>query len=136
MPKVIVTVNTAWNLVNFRSGLIRALVSAGYEVVAVAPSDEYAQHLLALGCRHVHLPMDNKGTHPGRDGLLFLRYLRLLRAEQPDVFLGYTAKPNVYGSQAAHVLGIPVVNNIAGLGTVFISDNWLTGLLRRLYRVA
>jgi len=121
--KIIIALNTAWNLVNFRAGLIRALVAQGYEVVAVAPNDEYAARLAQLGCRFVALPMDNKGTHPGRDLLLFFRFLNLLRRERPDVFLGYTIKPNVYGSLAAHVLGIPVVNNIAGLGTAFIRNN-------------
>lgn len=42
VPKILIVLNTAWNLVNFRAGLIRALVAAGYEVVAVAPPDEYA----------------------------------------------------------------------------------------------
>jgi glycosyltransferase involved in cell wall biosynthesis len=134
--KVVIALNTAWNLVNFRAGLIRALVAEGYEVVAVAPDDEYAARLAELGCRFVALPMDNKGTHPGRDLLLFFRFLLLLRRERPAVFLGYTVKPNVYGSLAAHALGIPVVNNIAGLGTLFIRDSWLTRLVRQLYKAA
>lgn len=134
--KVVIALNTAWNLFNFREGLIRALIANGYEVVAVAPHDEYAARLAALGCRFEALPMDNKGTHPGRDLLLFFRFLKLLSNERPDVFLGYTVKPNVYGSLAAHVLGIPVVNNIAGLGAVFMRDNWLTRLVRLLYKTA
>jgi len=134
--KIVIALNTAWNLVNFRAGLIRALVAEGYEVVAVAPNDQYASRLAELGCRFVALPMDNKGTHPGRDLLLFFRFLHLLRHECPDIFLGYTIKPNVYGSLAAHVLGIPVVNNIAGLGTAFIRNNWLTRLVRLLYKTA
>lgn len=134
--KIVIALNTAWNLVNFRAGLIRALVAEGYEVVAVAPNDAYASRLAELGCRFVALPMDNKGTHPGRDLLLFFRFLNLLRRERPDVFLGYTIKPNVYGSLAAHMLGIPVVNNIAGLGTAFIRNNWLTRLVRLLYKTA
>ena len=134
--KVMIVLNTAWNLVNFRSGLIRAMVARGYEVVAIAPPDDYVIHLSALGCRYVPLLMDNKGTHPGRDGLLLWRFWRLLRRERPDIFLGYTIKPNLYGSIAAHCLGIPVVNNIAGLGAVFIKINWLTYLVRKMYRVA
>jgi len=134
--KIVIALNTAWNLVNFRAGLIRALVAKGYEVVAVAPNDEYAPRLAELGCRFVALPMDNKGTHPGRDLALFFRFLNLLRRERPDVFLGYTVKPNIYGSLAAHVLGIPVVNNIAGLGAVFIRGSWLTRLVRLLYKFA
>ena len=47
--------------------------------------------------------------------------------------LGYTIKPNIYGSLAAHLLGIPVINNITGLGTAFIEQTWLTRLVRFLY---
>ncbi len=134
--KVVIALNTAWNLYNFRAGLIRALVAEGYDVVAVAPSDEYAARLSELGCRFVPLAMDNRGTHPGRDLLLLWRFYLLLRRERPDVFLSFTVKPNIYGALAAHALAIPVVNNIAGLGTVFIKVNWLTRLVRWLYRVA
>jgi glycosyltransferase involved in cell wall biosynthesis len=134
--KVIIALNTAWNLYNFRAGLIRALVAEGYEVLAVAPTDKYAARLSELGCRFVPLEIDNRGTQPGRDLLLLLRFVCLFRKERPDVYFGYTVKPNIYGSLAAHALGIPVINNIAGLGTVFIKDSWLTRLVRWLYRVA
>ncbi|MFH1819649.1 MAG: glycosyltransferase family 4 protein [Pseudomonadota bacterium] len=135
-PKIVIALNTTWNLFNFRAGLIRALLAEGYDVVAVAPPDDYVSRLVSFGCGHVPLPMDNQGTHPGRDLILLWRFLRLLRAERPFAYLGYTVKPNVYGSIAAHILGIPVINNIAGLGTVFVRGNWLTSLVRCLYRVA
>ncbi len=134
--KVIICLNTAWNLINFRTGLIRALVAAGYEVVAVAPDDKYAAGLPALGCRFVPLHMENGGTNPLKDALLLWRFARLFARERPDVFLGYTVKPNVYGSLAANMRGIPVINNIAGLGAVFIKDGWLVRLVRWLYRTA
>lgn len=134
--KLLIVVNTAWNLYNFRSGLIRALVEAGYEVVAAAPYDDYAPRLEVLGCRFVPLPMDNKGTSPLRDLMLLWRFQRLLRRERPAVFLGYTVKPNIYGSIAAHGLGIPVINNIAGLGMVFIRGGWLAWVVKALYRQA
>lgn len=134
--KVLIAVNTAWNLVNFREGLIRALVGAGYEVVVVAPYDEYAHQLPEFSCRYVPLIIDNKGTHPGRDMLLIWRFFRLFQSEKPDVFLGYTIKPNVYGSIAARSLGIPVINNITGLGTSFMKAGWLNYFVRMLYRFA
>lgn len=134
--KILICANAAWNLFNFRSSLIRALVTQGYEVVTVAPNDAYAARLTELGCRFVALPMDNQGTHPGRDAWLLWRFWRLFRREQPDVYLGYTIKPNVYGSLAAHALGIPAINSIEGLGAVFIKDGWLVRLVRSLYRLA
>lgn len=80
--------------------------------------------------------MDNRGTNPAADAALFFRYLSILRREKPATFLGYTIKPNVYGSLAAHALGIPAINNISGLGTAFVRDTWLTRVVRALYRPA
>jgi glycosyltransferase involved in cell wall biosynthesis len=131
-----IALNTAWNLVNFRAGLIQRLVSEGHDVIAVAPPDEYACRLADLGCRFVPMPMDNQGTHPGKDLALWWRFYRLLKRERPDVLLSYTVKPNIYGSLAAHTLGIPVINNIAGLGAVFIKNTWVTRLVKTLYRLA
>lgn len=134
--KVVIALNTAWNLLNFRAGLISSLVAAGYEVVAFAPDDKYADGLRPLGCRFVPLHMENGGTNPAKDALLMWRFLRLFVHERPDVYLGYTVKPNVYGSLAAHILGIPVINNIAGLGAVFIKGGLIVRLVRIMYRLA
>ena len=114
---------------------MRALLAAGYEVVAVAPCDDNVPRIEALGVRFVPLAMDNKGTNPVRDFGLFVRFLLLLMREKPALLLGYTVKPNVYGGMAARLLGIPVINNVAGLGTAFIRDTWLTRVVEWLYRV-
>ena len=134
--KILISLNTAWNLLNFRAGLIGGLISSGYEVVAVAPKDEYVVKLELLGCRFVHLEMDNQGTHPIRDLLLLWRYFRLLKTEKPDLCLFYTVKPNVYGSLASRLCGIPFINNVSGLGAVFIQGGWLRRFVSALYRLA
>jgi glycosyltransferase involved in cell wall biosynthesis len=82
------------------------------------------------------MPMDNRGTHPLRDALLLTRLIRVLRAERPAAMLGYTVKPNIYGSLACHWLRIPTINNISGLGAVFISRGWVTQVVQFLYRQA
>jgi len=122
-------------LINFRAGIIRALVSSGYEVIAVAPLDGYSDLLPALGCRYISFPMDNKGTNPVRDLLLIARFFFLFLNERPHIILAYTVKPNIYSSLVARTLGIPIINNIAGLGSVFINDNFLTKIVKFLYRV-
>jgi glycosyltransferase involved in cell wall biosynthesis len=134
--KIVISINTAWNIYNFRSGLIKALVDCGYQVVALAPGDEYAHRLRDMGCRFIHMPMDSNGTHPGRDLSLLMRYFHVLRAERPLAYLGYTVKPNIYGSLAAHMLRVPVINNIAGLGTTFINSSLVTHIVRTLYRIS
>ena len=132
--KVLLIANTAWYIANFRSELIRTLQIEGYEVVAAAPSDDSVKRIEALGCRFVHVPMDNGGTSPVKDLRLLLDLYKLFARERPAVFLGYTVKPNVYGSLAARWLGIPAINNIAGLGTAFIRESWLTRMVEKLYR--
>lgn len=132
-PCTVIALNTAWNLANFRVDLIRALQAAGHEVVATAPADG---HEARLPCRFVDTPMDNGGTNPLKDVALFVRFVRLLRRERPGLLLAYTAKPNIYGSLAAHVCGVPVVNNIAGLGSAVLRGGWVAAVLRLLYRAA
>lgn len=134
--KIVISINTAWNVYNFRSGLIKALIDHGYEVVVVAPYDEYVDRLKELGCRFINLEIDKNGSHPGRDLLLLVRYFFILLKEKPSLYLGYTVKPNIYGSIAAHIMKIPVINNIAGLGATFISPSFVTRIVSGLYKLA
>jgi glycosyltransferase involved in cell wall biosynthesis len=134
--KIIISLNTAWNLLNFRAGLIHGLISAGFEVIAVAPQDKYVADLELVGCRFVHLEMDNQGTNPLLDLLLLWRYWQRLKNEKPDLCLFYTVKPNVYGSLVSGMCGIPFINNVSGLGTVFIQSGWLKLLVSALYKFA
>jgi glycosyltransferase involved in cell wall biosynthesis len=137
MPRCIaISINTAWNLANFRTGLIRAIQAEGWNVLAIAPPDQHVERIEALGCRFIPVQMNNKGANPFDDAKLFFRYFRIFQRERPSAFLGYTIKPNVYGSLAAHALRIPVINNVSGLGTAFIRDSWLTWVVKGLYRLA
>jgi glycosyltransferase involved in cell wall biosynthesis len=134
--RVVIGLNSSWNLVNFRSGLIRALVGAGHEVVAVAPPDDYTSQISSLGCQYLPITMDAKGKNPFKELLLIFIYVRLFKATQADIFLGFTIKPNIYGSFAAHLCGVKVINNIAGLGISFQSRRIFTRLLEMLYKIS
>ena len=134
--KVVLAINAAWNIANFRGGLVRGLQAEGWDVVAMAPRDTHVHRVEALGCRFVELPMSGSGTNPIHDLRLYRRFKAALAAERPAAFLGYTIKPNIWGSLAAHALGIPVINNVAGLGTAFVRRSWLTVVARVLYRRA
>lgn len=62
-----------------------------------------------------------------------LRYLRemlsLQRRIKPALVLNYTIKPNIWGSFAARLLGIPAYSMVTGLGYIMIEG---AGLKRRL----
>jgi len=138
MPQktVAIAINTSWNIYNFRLGLIDALQEAGYHVVAVAPRDVYTEKIERHGIDYHAIEMHNKGTNPFEDLKLIYDFWKRYKEIDADVILHYTIKPNIYGSIAAWMLGIPVINNISGLGTVFLREGFSSKIARLLYRIA
>lgn len=135
MSRVLISINAAWNVVNFRAGLVRALVADGHEVIAAVPNDGALAAVEALGARVAVLPMTSASTSVTGDLALLWRYVRLIRRERPDVYLGWTIKPNTYGALAARLAGVPRIANVSGLGTAFIRETWLTRVAEMLYRL-
>lgn len=132
--KIIIVSNTSWNIYNFRRGLIKAFKKAGYDVLALAPRDRYAYMLEKEGTLYREVVINNKGTNLIEDIRLIIEFYKILKEERPDVVLTYTIKPNIYCSIAASFLNIPIINNISGLGFLFIRDNWLTRIAELLYK--
>ncbi len=132
--KVAITLNTSWNIYNFRMSLIQALIKDGHEVVAIAPHDEYTVKLVEAGCEFEDVTMDSRGANPVRDTGLTFELLNIYKRVRPDIILHYTIKPNIYGTLAAAILGIPVINNVSGLGTIFLNDDWISKIALSLYR--
>ena len=134
-PLIAVCANQAWNLVNFRAGLISALIAKGFRVQAIAPPDPAMECKLAeLGCGFTPVSIDAAGLSPHRDLATFLAFRRILMDLRPAAWLSWTIKPNVYGSLAAGLAGVPAFPNVSGLGTAFIRRNLLTLLAKQLYR--
>ncbi len=133
---IAISANTSWNLVNFRSRLISDLIAAGLRVVAIAPEDDWTPALRGLGAEFVPIAIRSSGTSPVEDLRLLLAYRRILAKLRPSAFLGVTIKPNIYGSIAAQSVGVRIINNVSGLGPVFIEQGPLTSLVSQLYRFA
>lgn len=134
--RIAIVINKSWNIYNFRMGLVDTFLKLGYQVVAIAPQDEYSQKLVEAGCEYYPVEMENKGTNPVQDLLLIRRFYHVYRQVKPDVILQYTIKPNIYGTLAARMAGIPTINNVSGLGTVFIIRNFVSKVALALYRLA
>lgn len=133
--RIAIVINASWNIYNFRLSLIKALLAEGHEVVAIASEDAYSQYLSDASCRFVPLAMDNS-TNPFKDMALTWRLYKTYQQVKPDVVLHYTIKPNIYGSVAAYLAGIPAINNVSGLGTVFIKKDYISSIATVLYKFA
>lgn len=134
--RVAIVINTAWNIYNFRMGLIDELIANKAEVYAIAPEDSYGPLLVQKGCHYVPVEMDNTGTNPWKDMRLTRRLLKVYKEVRPDLILHFTIKPNIYGTVAASLLGIPVINNVCGLGTIFMKESFVNRVAKWMYKIA
>ena len=131
--KIGIVVNSSWNIYNFRAGLIQAFLQ-NHEVIAIAPDDGYRESLEKMGCKFEAVPMECKGTNPIHDALLVKRLVTAYKKHNLDIVLHYTIKPNIYGTIAAQFLKIPSINNVTGLGTVFLREGISSKIAQYLYR--
>jgi glycosyltransferase involved in cell wall biosynthesis len=132
--KIAIVLNTSWNIYNFRMNFVKELLKQGHEVHTVAPQDDFTHFLTQAGCKHHRLRMDSRGANPVKDVALIFELWNTYRKIKPDVVLHYTIKPNVYGTLAAAMLKIPVINNVCGLGTVFLKDDLTSSIATALYK--
>lgn len=132
---VAIVINTSWNVYNFRLNLLKALQKDGYHVVVIAPRDDYSQLLEKEGFKFHHLHLDNDSTNTTKELKLFFHLLKLYQEINPDIILHYTVKPNIYGNLAAAFLRKSTINNISGLGTVFLNDKLSSKIARVLYKL-
>jgi glycosyltransferase involved in cell wall biosynthesis len=134
MSKIAIVANSTWYLYNFRRRMILKFIESGFEVIVIAPKDEYVDKFRELGIQTVDVYMDKKGKNPLNDIKTYKSFLSVYRNQKIDIALQYTIKPNVYGTLAAKKCNIPVINNIAGLGTLFIKETIFTHIAKMLYR--
>ena len=115
-PLVALLTNNDDDVFCFRLELLQAIRAAGYELLISCPDGPKFSmpEMRELEYLYDDPDIDRRGTNVIRDGKLLLHYRRLFRKHRPAVVLTYTAKPNVYGSMAAHSLKIPVINNVTG----------------------
>ncbi|WP_429121206.1 glycosyltransferase family 4 protein [Aeromonas allosaccharophila] len=134
--KIMFVANTAWSMFNFRRGVICQLIHNGYQITIIAPPDAFSEKLQDLGCKVIDLSVDAKGTNPFQDLCLVHTLYNHYRIIKPDFIIHYTIKPNVYGSIAAKLAGIPSLAVTTGLGYTFVNNNLVAKVARILYKIA
>ena len=130
--RILVNASYAPSLVNFRGPLMRAMRKQGCIVQASAPDiGEATRAQLADWDIEAHqVPLSRSGANPLAD-LAYRNHLRaLIRDVRPDLVLGYTIKPCVWGSLAAAAEGVRSASLVTGLGYAFEHDGSLAARLK------
>jgi glycosyltransferase involved in cell wall biosynthesis len=153
--RVVVIGGWAPSLIKFRGPLLAAMVARGHEVIAMAPRDAapagsdleaspaaVADQLAALGVAFETIELERTGLDPIADARAIGALASRLRAIAPELVVGYTIKPVIYGSLAARIAGVPRrAAMITGLGSALASartakQRAVAVAARLLYRAA
>ena len=135
MSKIAIVANNSWYAWNMRANLGFAFKKKGYEVIFISPSDLYSESI-KKHFKHIDITLSPRGINPIEDLKTIFRFYRIYQQLQPDIILQFTIKPNIYGSISASILKIPFVNNITGLGTLFMNQSLITMLAKLLYKLS
>ncbi|MEM9043810.1 MAG: glycosyltransferase family 4 protein [Pseudomonadota bacterium] len=144
--RVLLIAGAAESLINFRGPLIAEMIAKGHEVHVAAPDYDEAKGVRAglqeLGAVAHQIPLQRTGTNPLTDLRGLMALVALMRRLRPQIALGYTIKPVIYGSLAGWLAGVPGrFAMITGLGYAFTGDARgkraiVQRIVRSLYRFA
>lgn len=131
---ILIITNHSYMLYRFRRELIAEL-QKDHEVVLSMPFVGHEEDFQAMGLRCINTEVDRRGINPKTDLKLMETYRKLLKAEQPDMVITYSIKPNIYAGLLCGMMGIPFCANVQGLGTAF-QRKGLAQFVTALYRTA
>lgn len=141
MQKIVIIAGLSESLIGFRGDLIKSWINKGLEVYSIAPDNKAEVQLKELGVRkHYVVPIDRTGTNVLSDLKYLFKLKKCLKLIKPDITIGYTIKPVVYGSIAAKLAKVNQINAmVTGLGYLFVSDSFKAKMLQfigvNLYRI-
>lgn len=128
--------NTSWYLYNFRRSTIEMLLLHGFSVHLISSQDEFTEKLVNMGCTFNRIEFKGSRLNPLKEIKLLTSFYLSLKKSKTDLLLNFTPKCNIYGSLSARILKLKVINNISGLGSVFISKSVLSFVVKVLYRIS
>ncbi|MFQ2049828.1 glycosyltransferase family 4 protein [Aeromonas veronii] len=135
--KIVISANTSWYIYNFRRNTILKLVELGCSVIVLSPKDKFTKKLIdELGVEFYDIKIDQGGVSPIRDILTFISFCKFFSSNNADVSLHFTPKNNIYGTLSAKLFGVKVINNVAGLGILFINESLTSKIAKLLYKIS
>ena len=136
MKKVALVLNSAWQAYNFRLNLARSLKRNHFDVLFIAPHDEQYSKKIQEEFLVIDLQMNSMGINPFEDIKTMKSLFYIFKEYKPDVILNFTIKPNIYAPIIGKFFGLKAINNITGLGTLFIKESLVTKVVKLLYKLS
>ncbi|RAX56711.1 galactosyltransferase [Helicobacter monodelphidis] len=129
--KIVFLSHLDMNLYLFRMPIMQSLVQRGHQVVALVPRGDYFDQFKEYGIEAVEYEIDRGSLNPLKELKTIRRIAQKFKELQPHIIHTFTIKPNIYGSIAAKMAGIPfVINSVTGLGSFYIEESTKAKTLR------
>ena len=132
--KIIVMSAHTPSLFWFRMEMMQRFLSLGYDVLAVAneSENEWKDKFAMRGITYRQIYINRNGTNPIKDLRTLKEIKRLIQVENPQKVFSYNAKAVIYGGIAAKEQKIDFYPLIAGVGSIFLSNNFKSRVLQRI----
>lgn len=127
---IIISANSSWNIYNFRINLLKNLLNRNFKIKILIPYiDKYSIALEKMGCEIFIIKFSPRKKSILESMILFFKYIYYFNKIKPKYFLSFTIKPNLIGTISSLFFNIKVINNITGLGSVFIQNKYLIKII-------
>lgn len=134
--KILFLVNHDVVIYNFRLEIVERFIIDGHEVHISSPYGERIDDLKEFGAIYHEMKMKRHGINPIEELRILKYYKKLIKEIEPDICLGFTIKPNIYGAIVARKYKVPFVANITGLGTAVENPGVSQKIMVMLYKYA
>ncbi|HVT04900.1 MAG TPA: glycosyltransferase family 4 protein [Thermoanaerobaculia bacterium] len=135
--KLLFLVNHAGYFLSHRLPVALAANEAGYEVHVATPRSKHVSRIEQAGLIWHPVRLTRSGLNPVAQLLSLFDIYRLYRRVRPDLVHQVTSKPVIYGTFCARLAGVPaVVNALAGLGHLYLAEDFIHRMLLRVVRIA
>jgi len=124
------------NIYLFRLSWVKALKNEGFEVYVLVPKGRYCEKLKKEKIKVINCKIERGSLNPVNILVTIHNLYKIMKQEKFDLVQTFTLQPNVYGTIAAWLAGVPiVVNLVEGLGYVYTGNSFKQKILRIIFNI-
>lgn len=121
------------NLWLFRLPIMKELVRQGHTVYALCPSGEISGSFSEHGITHIPYQIERSSLNPIKELDAIRNIYTTIKPLHLDILHTFTAKPNIYGTIAGKLAGVPrIINLVEGLGSFYLENDLKSRIIRYL----
>lgn len=122
-----------YNLWLFRLPVMQELIRLGHTVYAICPEGEVSGRFAEHKIIHVPYAIERSSLNPLKEVRAIQNIYSAILPLNLDLLHTFTAKPNIYGTIAAHLAKVPrIINLVEGLGSFYLEDDPKSRLVRSM----